>query len=106
MSDDNAKAEANPYHAERFSPHVGTDFTVRLETGASLDVELKEVTENAAVPGQYSLIFHDPQATVEAHLPQAVYSFAHDQLGEIDIFIVPVGPDTSGTGILYEAVFS
>jgi len=37
-------------------------------------------------------------------LPQRMYNFDLGQLGSFDIFIVPIGPDSSG--MRYEAVFA
>jgi len=38
-------------------------------------------------------------------LPQATYTLEHTELGELDIFLVPVGPDGGGRQ-QYEAVFN
>ena len=35
---------------------------------------------------------------------QAIYSMQHDALGEIDLFLVPLGPKSGGMS--YEAVFT
>lgn len=37
-------------------------------------------------------------------LPQQTYSFHNDTLGDLELFIVPIGPDDKG--MCYEAVFS
>jgi hypothetical protein len=37
-------------------------------------------------------------------LPQATYPVEHDELGRMEIFLVPIGPD--GSGMRYEAVFA
>ena len=96
--------EAKPFNLDDFTPHVGSGFTIRTASG-DVEVTLVDATE-ISTPGQYSLLFHDAKSTVADHLPQSIYLFIHDELGERDIFIVPVGPDSSGTGISYEAIFT
>jgi hypothetical protein len=49
----------------------------------------------------YSLLFLGPPQPV---LPQRIYRLSHDGLGELDIFLVPVGPHENEMG--YEAVFT
>ena len=44
------------------------------------------------------------QSRKEFILPQKIYQLRHRQLGEIQLFIVPVGQDENG--VRYEAVFS
>lgn len=85
----------------------------------AFDVELAEVTEAAKVteasgaPADgprrpFSVLFHGP---IEPVLPQRVYRLEHDDLGQLELFIVPVGPtEPSGPGarptaMRYEAVF-
>jgi len=36
--------------------------------------------------------------------PQGIYRLAHPQRGELDLFVVPVGPD--GRGMCYEVTFN
>jgi len=49
----------------------------------------------------FSLIFRSPPA---AALPQRIYRLQHEQLGALDLFLVPIGPDEAG--MCYEAVFT
>ena len=100
--------------AENFRGHQGTRF--RLTGGPSgmpLDVDLAEVTEHGANrPGPFrapfSVVFHGPLQPV---LPQGIYRVEHEQLGTLELFIVPVGPDEPAapgqapTVMRYEAVF-
>jgi hypothetical protein len=37
-------------------------------------------------------------------LPQRIYRLEHEQMGPLELFIVPVGPDGDGLG--YEAIFT
>lgn len=100
--------------AEDFRPHQGT--RIRLTGGSppgSVEAELAEVAEHAGgargtsrVP--FSVLFHGPLQPV---MPQGLYRVEHEQLGAMDLFLVPVGPDEpSGPGqaptaMRYEAVF-
>ena len=79
----------------------------------ALDVELAEVTQAPGAPSgshrrAFSLLFHGP---IEPVLPQRVYRLEHDQLGPLELFIVPVGPNeppgpgARPTAMRYEAVF-
>jgi hypothetical protein len=91
---------------EHFTPHLDTTFVIRADE--RVEVRLVEATE-AGRPFQvgarmpFSLIFAGP---LEPVLPQRIYSFAHPAMGELGIFIVPIGPDEKGTKMRYEAVFA
>jgi uncharacterized protein DUF6916 len=91
---------------ESFRPHVGTPFRVGTEgSGTSLTLTLFEVTLlGGAGPARrqpFSLLFHGPRTPV---LPQRIYRFEHEQMGDLEIFIVPIGPDADG--MRYEAIFT
>lgn len=67
---------------------------------AEFDVELVEITEIAREPGgraPFSLVF---EGGPTPPLPQGIYAVQHDDLGAIEIFLVPIAPDR------YEAVFT
>src|SRR5262245_7498027 len=85
----------------RFEAALDTRFELELPaTGKTLSLHLFEVTARNAPPGyeQYSAIFRGPAAPV---LPQATYVIRHPALGEVSLFIVPVGRDASS--VTYEA---
>lgn len=85
-----------------FAPHVGSDY--QLEAGGQLfTLTLKEarpLPQSVREAGSFTLLFRGP---TDPLLPQAVYTFRRDG-SEEEIFIVPVGRDSSG--IQYEAVFN
>jgi len=86
--------------AADFAELRGEAFRITPEGAASLDAELAEVSEIAREPGgraPFSLVF---QSAPEPSLPQRIYRVEHEQLGAIDIFLVPIGPGR------YEAVFT
>lgn len=96
---------------DSFAPLVGQPFRLLLAEGVTVDAVLETAREVPASGWQpeggrparkpFSLLFLARSQTV---LPQQIYRFQHQTLGELDIFIVPVGRTTDG--ISYEAVFS
>src|SRR5262245_59440089 len=96
---------------DSFTPLIGQSFRVMLPDGQALDAVLesaREVTASGWQPEDkrqarkpFSLVFLGRSQTV---LPQATYRVQHETLGDLDIFIVPVG--RTPEGITYEAVFS
>jgi hypothetical protein len=91
---------------EEFSRHVKTTFHVKLSDG-QVDLELDEVKgyRNKAVEREgmerFSVYFQGPS---EPQLQQHVYLLEHDQMGEFEIFLVPVSRNDGG--FRYEAVFN
>ena len=49
----------------------------------------------------YSLLFCGPMQPI---FPQGIYRITHAVLGELELFLVPIGPQVDGMG--YEAVFT
>lgn len=88
-----------------FEKHVGTDFHL---TGADekIDASLKLVSVERlgeAPDGHrepFSLLF---EGRDDQLLPQQTHALRHEGLGDVDIFLVPLGP-TAGA-MRYEAVF-
>jgi hypothetical protein len=92
-----------------FSKHVNTKFRLQPTTtdAQQVDLELSEVkgyakkAEEHSGMERFSAFFNGP---AEAQLPQGVYSLSHDQMGEFEIFLVPIARNESG--FRYEAVFN
>ena len=92
--------------AQHFEPHLGTAFRIDFTDHAPVELVLAQVD---AVGGQtetegrapFSLLFCGPLAPL---LPQRIYPLQHAELGVLEIFIVPLGPDDAG--MRYEAVFA
>lgn len=78
------------FHVERPEGAIG----LRLVTAKALGAAMRD-------GGAFSLDFMGPAAP---RLDQATYRMRHEGLGEIDIFIVPVGKGPEGIG--YEAIFT
>jgi hypothetical protein len=90
---------ASPSQAE-FADAVGSRFAVAGDP--QVELELTELQPGFDRPGfeHFSLLFRGPAAVL---LPQATRALANERLGEVDIFLVPIGADADGT--YYEAVF-
>jgi hypothetical protein len=91
---------AEPLTAADFTPHVGTTFaTDDVQTTLADVQELERHDESFRSP--FTLTFRGPREPV---LPQGTYAFAHEELGTVEIFVVPVASNEDGT--TYEAVFN
>jgi hypothetical protein len=86
-----------------FTQHINTKFHVKTNEDANVELELIQVSELTVRPRQeeFSLVFCGPSDTF---LGQGVHSFRHDQMGQFDLFIVPIQQDE--LGFHYEAVFN
>ena len=93
------------FRLQTFADHLGETFRVDGDSGV---VELR-LAAAAAAPqhpakpqgrAPFSIVFVGP---LEPILPQRIYRFEHEELGILELFIVPIGPDESG--MQYEAVF-
>jgi hypothetical protein len=86
-----------------FRPLQGQRFRIAPDGAEAFDVELVEVTKVPGDPGDpggrapFSLVFQGgPNPPVE----QQIYRVAHDELGELKIFLVPIAIDR------YQAIFT
>jgi hypothetical protein len=94
-----------------FTKRLNETFSIHLEeTGnrkqETIRMELIEVT-SLGVPsegqegrGSFSCLFDGPEDPI---LPQQIYTLKHEEMGPLELFLVPLGP--RGKGIIYEAVF-
>ena len=84
-----------------FARHVNTSF--RLSDAGESELTLVDVSALRASPRQetFSLLF---RSAGERPLPQGTWKLDHAALGQLDIFLVPVGQDEHGR--YYEAVFN
>lgn len=92
---------------ETILPHQGETFRIRLDDGSIVETRLTEVTKSSwAGPSRagrrdpFSLLFLGPPNVL---LPQRIYRVENDRLGDVDLFLVPLGPVPEG--MRYEAVF-
>ncbi|MFS8086002.1 MAG: DUF6916 family protein [Acidobacteriota bacterium] len=86
-----------------FAEHLNTKFRLLRDGSDPLEMELIEVGEFNQTPNQewFSIVFRGAD---EALLRQGVYPFEHDQMGEFELFIVPIS--RKADGYYYEAVFN
>ena len=93
-----------------FAGRLGEQFEMRVPDGPSMVVELVEATEGDVLGGpgpqgqerrQFSLVFRGPAEPV---MPQGIYSLGHADLEDLELFLVPLGPDD--VGMRYEAAFA
>ena len=91
---------------EHFTGLLNAKFRIQ---GGAPDVELELIEAMNLGTGRrsrrdpFSLIFRGPGKVV---FPQRIYRLHGDSLGTLEIFLVPIGPDGDGAGMLYEAIFA
>ena len=91
---------------DAFRDRVGQSFR-DTEAGIAYDLRVVEdltalarnVDPEARTP--FSLVFRGP---VDPVVAQSIRPLAHDELGELEIFLVPIRQDAEGTE--YQAVFT
>ncbi len=80
-------------------------FRIHLDENQSLQFKLIEAKElsnfNQDKGKPFSLLFSSEEKGI---LPQQVYTIEHSQLGNLDVFLVPIGSDEKS--INYEAIFT
>lgn len=89
----------------------GQLFKIVLDDLSELDLVLLSVTspgEGGVVAGRqlrrpFSMIF---KGTPGFYCPQRIYRMRNGDLGEFDIFIVPIGFDAATREYSYQAIFS
>jgi hypothetical protein len=91
------------YSIETFEGQLNTSFQMHYGDSRSAELKLMSVTDvgSSERQKQFSLVFLGPS---DAPILQGIYRVEHDELGEIDLFLVPIGRDNNG--VSYEAVFN
>ena len=93
--------------AEAFAENLNTKFRVRGATEEPVELELVEVKGYHPGPNEeggmerFSLFLTGPG---DIYLPQHTYALEHPSMGELELFVVPVGRDEAG--FHYEVVFN
>ncbi len=93
--------------ADDFSKCLNQTFRIHIAHGASLEVELIQVSgltpaDDAPDRRQpFSLLFRGP---AEVTLEQGIFKIENETLGELELFVVTIGPDDEG--MRHEVVFS
>ncbi len=96
--------QLNQLCPEDFEPLVGHSLPVELR-GTMIACEVSQVRR---LP-QHALRAHPPFAVIlrgprEQPLGQGTYALIHPEHGRLDLFMVPIGPDSGGLG--YEITFN
>lgn len=90
---------------ETWEIHLNGAFQADIDAGRSLEMRLIEVSGYGRRPDAareaYSLVFRGPKQPL---LAQCIYSLRHELMGQLEIFLVPIGPDSEG--MRYEAIFT
>jgi hypothetical protein len=90
-------------HKENCAEQLNTPFLVVQENAPAVTLQLIEVSGDG-VKGQqeqFALLFRGP---LETFLEQSLHHIEHGQLGQFDLFLVPVARKPEG--FEYEAVFN
>lgn len=89
---------------ESLSAQLNTKFRLSPEPEKPVEIELVEIQAGDDVAGQterFSALFRGP---LDYFLPQRTYRMEHEQLGDFELFIVPIRKDDAG--FYYEAIFN
>lgn len=87
-----------------FCEQLHTAFQVSApELAEPVELTLLKAVDKGSNPHQeqFSLFFQGP---IEPFLPQQTYHFTHGELGELSLFMVPIGKDQAGSQ--YQVVFN
>jgi len=92
-----------PLTHEAFTQHMNSKFQVQTDQDGVVELALTEISELKRFPQQeqFTIVFRGP---LNRFLGQGIRSFAHDNMGQFEIFIVPIRQDEQG--FYYEAVFN
>jgi len=91
---------------KEFFQHLNTRFQLKLDD-QKIELELVEVkgylprAHEQTGMERFSVFFDGPGSV---RLPQRLYSLAHEQMGDFEIFLVPISGNENG--FRYEAVFN
>lgn len=104
----------SPFVLDTFTPLVGEKFRTVIGSGETIELHLAEAEtvhlhkrDGRSRDRDSSNVRKDPFSlifTFNRMLSQGQYSLHNDTLGEVDIFLVPVGPFDGSWG--HEAVFN
>lgn len=88
---------------EVFTRQLNSKFEVQLDENRSVKLDLIEISDLKLSPNQeeFAIVFRGP---LDEFLDQGTRSFRHEQMGQVDIFIVPIQQDENG--FYYEAIFN
>ena len=93
-------AQLNP---TMFIEYVNTQFDLLDDPSRAFSLTLTNVVEHVKTERQevFSLFFYGP---ADSFVSQGIHRLKHSQMGELELFLVPVGQDKDG--FQYEAAFN
>lgn len=90
-----------------FMNNVNTDFRIEHDLPKPVGLKLMSVTPRVNEPHEqagmerFSAVFSGP---VDFFLPQNTYRMVHPEMGEFEVFLVPIAKEADG--FRYEAVYN
>lgn len=94
---------------ESFTPYLNSTFTVHYDGSETMPLTLISVDTLGHQPepgsGQrwsFAITLHS--SLKDQYLIQQIYTLEHPELKQMELFLVPLGPDANG--MRYEAVFT
>jgi len=90
-----------------YAKHINTNFRIELESSDPIELRLIMVTPRASEAHEqsgmerFSVVFSGPG---DVFLPQQTYRVTHPEMGEFEIFLVPIAKE--GNEFRYEAVYN
>ena len=89
-----------------FQPYLNQTFYIHSETLSSMPVELVEIDNPSCQDPEtgrpFSLLFQTTQ--MDEYLRQRMYVVEHEHMGEMQLFIVCIGPNKAGNRMSFETV--
>ena len=88
---------------EEFTKNANTKFQVQVDENTHVELELTTISEVKLYPQQeeFAIEFRGP---LNMFLGQGARNFTHAEMGQFELFIVPVTQDEQG--FYYEAIFN
>jgi hypothetical protein len=83
-----------------FRPHIGSQVVLSTSAGDRHELVIFTVRdlEKSPRPGAHRAAFTvELKGPAELRLPQQIFTFHHDALGDSEVFIVPLAPDVYGS---------
>lgn len=103
----------SPYTLDMFAPLIGAKFKADLGNNSTIELTLCEAEatvlskRDGRLHSKSGNVRTDPFSLVflyESLLPQGMYTLNNETLGEVSIFLVPIGPYDGAWG--HEAIFN
>lgn len=92
--------------ADDFKNHLHQNIDIFFNPGIPVTVEILQVENielySSLERNSFSILFRTNGE--KRHYPQGTYTVEHPDLGKLDIFLVPIGPDQDG--MRYQSIFS